>query len=323
MLIAQAPLRISFLGGGSDFQDFYAKYGGAVLSTAINKYVFVVLMERFDDKIVLNYTDREIVSRVEDIKHGLIREAMKLTRVLSGVEITTLANIPSEGSGLGSSSAITVALVHALLSYQNKLTTQADLAEAACLIEIDRLHKPIGRQDQYIAAYGGIKLIRFNDKVEVEDVLVATETMHAFNEELMMFYTGRTRQADVILADQKNNIPQRIEVLKEMRSLAIVGKEALLKGNYQEMGRLLHENWELKKKLSDKISNPDIDEMYATARAAGALGGKLLGAGGSGFLLLYVPVEKKREVKNALRGYRQLRNVVFEPCGCKVIFDRR
>jgi D-glycero-alpha-D-manno-heptose-7-phosphate kinase len=319
LIIAQSPLRISFCGGGSDFEEFYLKYGGAVLSTAIDKYVYVIVKERFDDKIVLNYREREIVDDVKDIKHDLIRESMILTGVGKGIEITTLADIPSEGTGLGSSSSITVGLLQALFAYQNEVKTQKELADLACKIEIEILHKPIGCQDQVIASFGGFRFIDFGKEIKVQSVKV---DKHRFSDNLMMFYTGITRQSSDVLADQKANISQRIEVLCEMRNLAHLGRTYLELGEYDEFARLLGKNWELKKKLSQKISTSQIDEMYDMAIKAGAISGKVTGAGAGGFLLLYVNPNKQNDVRKALHSLREL-PFAMEYDGTKIIFNHR
>jgi D-glycero-alpha-D-manno-heptose-7-phosphate kinase len=318
MLITKTPLRVSFIGGSSDFEDFYLKYGGAVLSTTIDKYVYVIIKERFDDKIVLNYREREIIDSVKDIKHDLIREAMLMTGVSKSVEITTLADIPSEGTGLGSSSSITVGLLQALFAYQNELKTQEELAHLACCIEIDKLHKPNGRQDQYEASYGGFRLISFNKEIKVHPVDFDKRKL---NDNLIMFYTGITRKSEDILSDEKANINERIEVLSQMRDLAILGTVYLEHGEFDEFGKLIGRNWEYKKQLSNKISNPQIDEIYNTALKTGAISGKILGAGAGGFFLFYVPKNKQDDVRNAIH----LREFPFkfENFGSHIIFDCR
>ena len=227
MIIVQTPLRISFFGGGTDVDEYSNKYGGITLSTAIDKYVFVIAKERFDKKIVLNYSIKEIVDSIDEIKHSLIREAMKLAGVDNGIEITTLADIPSEGTGLGSSSSITVALLHALYSYKGILVDAKKLAEDACKIEIDILHKPIGRQDQYIAAYGGFKLIKFEENnVKVMDLDLEKHIKNKLNDHLLLLYTGITRNADVILKEQNKveNINKNHELLTKIKDMAIKEK---------------------------------------------------------------------------------------------------
>src|SRR6266487_4530692 len=208
MIITQTPLRIGLLGGGTDLPGYYLEHGGRVLNCALDKYVYVILTPRFDNEIYVNYSKKEIVSRVEDLEHELVREAMRMTGVTNGVEITTLADIPSAGSGLGSSSAVTVGLLHALFAYQGRQVSAKELAEGACTIEIERCGKPIGKQDQYIAAFGGIRDIRFGpgDEVEAEDVGLSPDDRRALQQQVMLFYTGVTRSADPILAEQNDNI---------------------------------------------------------------------------------------------------------------------
>jgi D-glycero-alpha-D-manno-heptose-7-phosphate kinase len=323
MIIVQTPLRISFFGGGTDFHDFYASHGGAVLNSAIDKYVFVIVKQRFDDMIYINYSKKEIVDEVDGVEHDLVREAMRLTGVTRGVEITTLADVPSEGTGLGSSSSITVALLHALYAMRGESKTAETLAQEACRIEIDLLKKPIGVQDQYIAAYGNMRFLRFNgNKVEIESISISPEKKRALNDNLVLFYTGSTRKADSILSEQKANIGAKVGVLKEMTRLAFTAHQALRDGALDEFGEMLHQGWELKKQLATSITNPAIEEMYQAARRAGALGGKITGAGGGGFLLLYCPVERKQPVRQALRGLREL-PFHFENDGSKVIFNYR
>ncbi len=323
MIVVETPLRVSFAGGGTDFQDFYVRDGGAVLSTAIDKRVYVVVKERFDDTICVNYSKRERVNNIDELEHELVREAMRLTGSKGGIEITTLADIPSEGTGLGSSSAVTVGLLNALYAYQGETVTARKLAEQACQIEIDILKKPVGRQDQYICAFGNIRFIRFSDNtIDVEKVELAARERKRLNESLLLFYTGITRQSSEILSEQKANIEHQIDTLTEMKALAFKAKDALLAGAFDEFGEILHRNWELKKKLAGKISNSRIDEVYAAARQAGAIGGKITGAGGGGFLLLYCHYGKQDDVRAALKGLREL-PYRFQSDGSKVIFNYR
>ncbi|MBI4302340.1 MAG: GHMP kinase [Chloroflexi bacterium] len=323
MIVVQTPLRVSLLGGGTDFEDFYVNHGGAVLSSAIDKYVYVIVKERFDELICVNYSKREVVKVVDGLKHDLVREAMRLTGVEKGVEITTLADIPSEGTGLGSSSSITVGLLNALYAYQGEFKTAEALAQEACRIEVELLRKPIGRQDQYIAAYGNMRLFKFhNDGIEIQNVELEPKKKRLLGESLLLFYTGVTRSADSILFEQRANIGSNIEALKEMARLAYEGKRALAEGAVEELGYLLHRNWELKKELASGISNPAIEEMYQQARKAGALGGKVTGAGGGGFFLVCCLLERKEDVRRALKGLREL-PFGFEGDGSKVIFNYR
>lgn len=324
MIITQTPLRISFAGGGTDFKEFYTRENGCVISSAIDKYVFVVIKERFDDMIYVNYSRKEIVDKVDDLQHELVREAMRITEVSKGMELTTLADVPAEGTGLGSSSSTTVGLLHALYSYQGELKSAETLAREACHIEVDILGKPMGKQDQYIAAYGDMQFITFNsdETVKVERVTLEEEAKRRLDQGLMLFYTGITRQSSSILSEQKANIGERIEVLGQMKSLAWRARECILNNAFDEFGEILHLGWEYKRRLASKISNTQIDEMYQAARRAGAIGGKISGAGGGGFLLLYCPLEKQEDVRRALRHLREL-PFNLERDGSKVIFNIR
>jgi len=321
MIVVQTPLRISFLGGGTDFEDYYVKEGGAVLSTGINLSVYVIVKERYDDYIYINYSKKEIVENVNRIEHELAREAMRMTGIEGGVEITTLADVTSEGSGLGSSSSFTVGMLHALYAYKGELPTAETLAKQACQIEIDILHRPIGKQDQYIAAYGNLRFIKFNDStVCVEKVHISKDTKQRLNRNLMLFYTGKSRKSATVLESQKNNIDARTRELSEMKKLAFEARDCLQKGALDDFGEILHRGWEYKKKLTDKVSTTEIDNYYAVAREAGAIGGKICGAGGGGFLLLYCRQDKQEEVRRALSLLREYSFNLKED-GSKVIFN--
>ncbi|MCD6166991.1 GHMP kinase [bacterium] len=324
MIVVQTPLRISFAGGGTDLKEFWAREEGWVVSSAIDKYIYVIVKERFDDRIYINYSEKEIVDSVDDIKHELVREAMRKTGVSYGVEITTLADIPSEGSGLGSSSSVTVGLLNALYAFKGIQQPAEVLAQQACEIEIDILGKPIGKQDQYIAAYGGLRFFKFlkNGKVEVEKLPVYNENYRRFGSNLMLFYTGRTRSADNILKKQKQNTDDNIEYLRKIKYQAAEIKEYLLTNQFDKVGNVLRETWEYKKKLADGITLPEIEAMYQKALDAGALGGKISGAGGGGFLLLYCSRDKQNRVKEALKNYREF-PFLLEQDGSKVIFNYR
>ncbi|MBM4436782.1 MAG: GHMP kinase [Actinobacteria bacterium] len=324
MIISQTPLRVSFFGGGTDFPAYFRAHGGAVLSAAIDKYVFVIVKERFDDDIYLNYSRKEIVASVDAIQHELVREAMRATGVTRGVEITTLADVPSTGTGLGSSSSVLVGLLHALHAYRGRLVTSAQLAEDACRIEIEALGRPIGRQDQYIAAYGDLRLIDFGpgDAVRVTRVEASGETRARLAERLMLFFTDRTRDASTILADQQHNIPNRLADLHRLKAQAHAGAERLLAGDLDGFGASLDVAWQTKKALASGVTDQGIDTLYARARAAGALGGKITGAGGGGFLMLYAPPFAQDAVRAAMRPLREL-PVRFEVDGSKVIFNIR
>ena len=324
MIITQTPLRISFLGGGTDFPEFYQKSGGAVVSTAINKFVYVIVKERFDDLIVVNYSQRETVSCVADLKHELVREAMQIAGVEKGVEITTLADVPSSGTGLGSSSTVTVGLLQALHTYQGAIVTAEDLVGQACEIELHRCAKPMGKQDQYIAAYGGLRLIEFpaNAQARVSNILIPAKVLYEFNRRLMLFFTNLTRSSASVLTEQRENIGDRHEVLCQLRDMAYAGSKYLANGDLDALGRLMHAGWELKKELARSVSNDVINAMYQTALKAGALGGKIAGAGGGGFLLLYCPLDKQDHVREALGHLREL-PIGLERDGSKVMLNIR
>jgi D-glycero-alpha-D-manno-heptose-7-phosphate kinase len=322
MIITQTPLRIGLLGGGTDLPDYYREHGGRVLNAALDKYIYVIVKERFDDEIYVNYSRKEIVSRVEDLQHELVREAMLMTGVVSGVEITTLADIPSAGSGLGSSSAVTVGLLHALSAYAGRQVTAADLADLACQIEIERCGKPIGKQDQYIAAYGGIRDIRFGPGEEViaEEVGLSTADRRALQQQIMLFYTGVTRSANTILAEQNANVESTRPQLDLLRDLAGFAVERLQAGDVDAIGPAVRESWEAKRKLASGVSNAQIDDMVSRALDAGATGAKLTGAGGGGFLLVFSPIERQRAVRASLSDMREL-PVKLDRLGSRVILN--
>lgn len=322
MIIVQTPLRVSFFGGGTDFPDFYCAEGGAVLTSTIDKYIFVTVKRRFDHLLRVGYTKTEMVESVDEIHHELIREALRKTEILEGIEITTMGDIPSAGTGLGSSSTVTVGALQALYTLLGEIVPAERLAHEACDIELGVLHKPIGVQDQYIVAYGGMRLLEFlpDGSVSVEKVHLHPDYRRRLNDNLMLFFTGVTRSADKILSEQKKNMDGRWSVLRQLKKMAFSARGELEKGNLDAIGELLHEGWELKKQLATQISNESIDQIYNAARRAGALGGKITGAGGGGFLLLYCPYEKQDAVRNALRGLVELPFKLGSD-GSKVIFN--
>ena len=325
MIITQTPLRISFFGGGTDFKDYYRlNKGGAVLSTAIDKCIYVIIKKRFDDKIYINYSRKEIIDSVDEIRHDLVREAMRKTGIDKGVEITTLADVPSEGTGLGSSSSVTVGLLNTFYLYQVQSQSAAILARQACQIEINILKRPIGKQDQYSAAFGNLNIIKFNydDTVTLQQLSLDEEVKRELENSLMLIYTGITRRSSDILSKQEKNIKDKISVLNDIRDMVEEGKEYLIKGKLDDFGRLLHQGWERKKILAQGINNPLIEEIYQAARKAGALGGKISGAGGGGFLLLYCPVERQNRIRKTLKNLREL-PFRFEEEGTKAIFNVR
>jgi D-glycero-alpha-D-manno-heptose-7-phosphate kinase len=322
MIITQTPLRIGLLGGGTDLPSYYVEHGGRVLNCALDKYIYVIVKERFDDDIYVNYSKKEIVSRVEDLEHELVREAMLMTGVTSGVEITTLADIPSAGSGLGSSSAVTVGLLHALFAYRGRQVTAEELAERACTIEIELCGKPIGKQDQYIAAFGGIRDIRFGPGQEVvaEEVKFSMAERRALQHQIMLFYTGITRRADSILAEQNANVEATRPQLDLLRDLAGFAVERLQSGDVDAIGPAIRESWEAKRKLASGVSNDQIDGAVTRALDAGASGAKLTGAGGGGFLLVICPMERQRAVRESLADMREL-PVRLDRLGSRIVLN--
>jgi len=322
MIITQTPLRIGLLGGGTDLPGYYKENGGRVLNCALDKYVYVIVKQRFDDDIYVNYSKKEIVSRVGDLEHELVREAMRMTGVTQGVEITTLADIPSAGSGLGSSSAVTVGLLHALFAYQGRQVSAEELAERACVIEIERCGKPIGKQDQYIAAFGGIRDIRFGpgDGVVAEEVELAAADRRALQQQIMLFYTGITRSANTILVEQNANMAATRPQLDLLRDLAGFAVDRLRNGDVDAVGPVLRESWEAKRKLASGVSNDRIDAAVSRALDAGASGAKLTGAGGGGFLLVICPMEQQRAVRVSLADMREL-PVKLDRLGSRVVLN--
>jgi len=324
MIISRTPLRISFAGGGSDLPAFYRQELGAVVSTTIDKYIYITVNPKFDDSIRASYSRTEIVNNVNELRHELIREALKMVRINKSIEITSISDIPSRGTGLGSSSTYTVGLLNALYAHRNYFAGAERLAREACIIEIERCGKPIGKQDQYIAAYGGLQFIRFNvdESVFVDPVVCIPETRKRLQEGLLMLYTGLVRNADEILSEQSRNTQtdeEKRASLRRMVRLAEQMREALLRNDLDGFGEVLHAGWMDKRKLASGISRPCIDEWYERARAHGAIGGKILGAGGGGFLLLYAPPERHAEICEALPGLRPI-DFRFSPQGSKLIY---
>lgn len=322
MIVTQTPLRIGLVGGGTDLPAYYREHGGRVLNAAIDKYVYVIVKQRFDDDIYVNYSKKEIVSRVEDLKHELVREAMQMAGVQGGVEITTLADIPSAGSGLGSSSSITVGLLQALFAYRGRALSAAELAERACTIEIDHCRKPIGKQDQYAAAFGGLSDIQFGpgDAVSVDEIRLIPVVHRKVQRELMLFFTGITRSADPILGEQNANLEDRISQFDQLRDLAGEAADGLRCADVGALAKALRKSWLTKRQLATGISNSAIDDIVDGALAAGASAAKVTGAGGGGFLLVICPVEAQQEVRVRLARLNEL-PIKLEPLGSRVIFN--
>jgi D-glycero-alpha-D-manno-heptose-7-phosphate kinase len=320
MIITRTPLRVGLVGGGTDLPDYYREHGGRVLNAAIDKYVYVVVKQRFDDDIYVNYSSKEIVSRVEDLQHELVREALHMTGIRGGVEITTLSDIPSSGgSGLGSSSAVTVGLLQALFTYQGRQLTAEELADRACAIEIDRCRKPIGKQDQYAAAYGGVCDIRFGpgDRVVVDQLALTPQVRRKVQAELLLFFTGVTRSANSILSEQTANIADRLPQLHQLRDLAGEAANGLRDGDVDALGVAMNKSWAAKRELASGVSTSQIDEAVEAAISAGV---KVTGAGGGGFLLVVCPLENQRRVREQLAHLREL-PISIEPYGSRVILN--
>jgi D-glycero-alpha-D-manno-heptose-7-phosphate kinase len=325
VIITRTPLRVSFAGGGTDLPAFYRTYGGgAVTSAAIDRYIHVLVNEKFDRSIRVAYSRTENVDHLEDLQHGLVREAMRATGVHESLEVHTIADIPSEGTGLGSSSTLTVGLLNALYAYRGVLKDPAELAEEACRIEIDRLGGTLGKQDQYIAAFGGIEYFDFraDDSVRASPIPLSTAHRLEFSDHLSLFYTGVTRRAEGILADQNSRTAENQESLVRIRELAAVARTAIVQHDWGALGSVLDEGWQLKRRLTAGISNETIDRQYAAAKAAGAYGGKITGAGGGGFLLLLHPPERSRQISEALSPLARL-PVRITPEGSRILFVGR
>ncbi|HIK00790.1 TPA: GHMP kinase [archaeon] len=323
MIISRTPLRVSFAGGGTDLKEYYSRQVGAVISTAIDKYVYITVNNKFDSDIRVKYSKTENVDSAEQLEHPLFRETMKFTGVTKGVEITSVADVPTRGSGLGSSSTFTVGLLNALYAYKGQHTTAEKLASEACKIEIDILKEPIGKQDQYIAAYGGFDYIQFmpDGIVKVDPIIIKKDVKEEIESNMSLFFTGIERKSSEILNVQKKvtGEKEKVEILTKMRDIAAEMRNALHDGEAQKVGELLHKGWELKKKVVGGISNQIIDEMYAKARKAGASGGKVCGAGGGGFVLIYAPEEKMERVRQALKGHKEL-PFKFSQEGSKIVY---
>ena len=312
MIITRAPFRVSFCGGGSDIPSFYEKYGGCVLSTTIRKYMYLTIHNYFyKDRISLKYSHAEEVEDFESIQHKYFRQCLRDFN-LKGIEITSMADIPA-GTGLGSSSAFTVSLLHLLYTYKGEYVSKYKLAKDACEVELEKLGEPIGKQDQFAAAFGGLKFYEFlpSGFVNVEPIIMKPESYKKLESNIMMFYIGGTHSASEILKEQKKNIgafgsENKINAQKRMCEIARYLKKSLQENDVDALGELLHENWVLKKSLAGGISNPLIDDVYDRALCAGAKGGKLLGAGGAGFMIFYVPRDKHNRVRKALFDLREM-----------------
>jgi len=326
MIISKTPLRASFFGGGTDFSAYYENSSlgyGTVVSTALDMYVYITVNKKFDDMVRVVYSGNELVSHVDEVKHNIIREAMKIVGIERGIEIIYMADIPlsSAGVGLASSSALAVGVLNALHAYKGEFVSPETLAREACEIEINRLGQRIGIQDQFAVAHGGINQYKFfNDgSVSVAPVCCKKETMDRLKSNLLMFYTGTTRDSRKILDEQSDTILDKTKMLDDLVLTTNRAIDALYQDNPDFWGTELDRTWAIKKKFAGGVTNPMIDDMYERAKNAGALGGKILGAGGGGFLLCYVPKEKQNDVKNALSDFSCMD---FKCCpeGSRIIF---
>jgi D-glycero-alpha-D-manno-heptose-7-phosphate kinase len=325
MIITRTPLRISFAGGSTDLPSFYREFGGgAVTSAAIDRFIHVLVNEKFDPSIRVAYSKTENVDAVDDLQHGLVREALRLTQVHRAVEVHTIADIPGEGTGIGSSSTLTVGLLNALYAYKGQLVDAARLAEEACRIEINILHGTLGKQDQYIAAFGGLHYFEFrpDDTVRVHPIPLSRADLDTLSSHLSLFYTGVARSAQPILKEQDARTVVNRDALFRMRDMAGEMRDAFVARNWDQAGALLDEGWQLKRGLAAGISNERIDDWYARGKAAGALGGKITGAGGGGFLLLFHPPERSAQVAKALSPMERMA-VRISPEGSRILTVHR
>ena len=326
MIIARSPLRVSLGGGGTDLPSYYREHEGFLLAAAIDKYVFVTVMRPFTPGVFLKYSNLEHVNKISEIKHPIIREVLAMGELeVPQVEITTLADIPS-GTGLGSSGSFTTALIKAVYAHRRKLILPQDLAELACHVEIDRLQEPIGKQDQYIAAYGGLTCFTFHkdNRVTAKPLKISQETLYDLEDHLLLFFTGFSRSAGGILKDQKvrtqKNDNEMLKNLHYVKELGLRSQEALEKGDGEGFGKIMHEHWEHKKKRSGGMSNPKIDEWYELGMKNGAVGGKLVGAGGGGFLMFYAGDRQRLRLAMARAGLEEVR-FRFDFEGTKIVLN--
>ena len=326
MIIARSPLRISLGGGGTDLPSYYEQFGGFLIAAAIDKYVYVTVMRPFMQGIYLKYSELEHVERIEDVRHPIIRESLSMMDLRTPqIEITTLADIPA-GTGLGSSGSFTTALLKALYSHRRRLLHPAELARLACHVEIDRLREPVGKQDQYIAAYGGISCFDFRQdgSVEARPLAISMDTLFDLEDHLLLFFTGFSRSAGSILKDQHIRSqavdPEMLANLHYVKDLGYRSQAALERGKCGEFGELMHEHWEHKKRRSKGMSNPRIDEWYELGRTHGAVGGKLVGAGGGGFLMFYAEDRTSLRQSMSHAGLEEVR-FRFDFEGTKVLLS--
>jgi D-glycero-alpha-D-manno-heptose-7-phosphate kinase len=323
MILTRTPFRISFAGGGSDLRSFYSRRPGAVVSTTIDKAMYVAIHPYFHDKIRIKYSRTEDVASAADVQHPLVRECLRMVGIERGMEIASFADVPA-GTGMGSSSAFTVGLLHALMARAGRALTPEGLAAAACQIEIDELAEPIGKQDQYATAYGGLNYIRFlsDERVQITPIQCSLNARETLNARLMLFYVGQERPANALLAEQARNMAdsEKFQRVSRMADLAEELRRALEKNNVDSFGEILHQGWLMKSGVAAGISNDLIESSYRLGREAGAEGGKLLGAGGGGFLLLYCRESKQAQLRTALAHLREMPFRMSSE-GTRLLFD--
>jgi D-glycero-alpha-D-manno-heptose-7-phosphate kinase len=322
MIISKTPLRMSWVGGGSDIPAFYKEELGAVLSTSIDRYVYIALNPKFDGRIRLNYSKTEEVDFVNQIEHPIFRETLLHMGINGGIEIASMADIPSKGSGLGSSSSFTVGLLNALNAYKNQFSSKEKLASEACVIEILKCGEPIGKQDQYAAAYGGMNLIKFhsNESVTIDPIICSPQLMQMIEDYTLVFFTGRTRSASELLAQQSKDLHSvnKKLLMRRMVELAFDLKNEIESNSITNFGEILHENWALKSQLTKGITDPEIDSWYNEGIKNGALGGKLLGAGNGGFIMFFAPPEKHNLIAKSLPNLQRIK-FKFDRNGSQIV----
>ena len=326
MIVSRVPVRLSMGGGGTDFKGYYEKYGGFLLAATINKYIFIVVNKRYNKDIRLSYSKTEIVSSLDDIEHNIIRESLKFTGIKDQIEVASIADVPAK-CGLGTSSAFCVALLYALYSFKKKSISFKELAESACQIEIDILKAPIGKQDQYATTFGGFNAYWFNKdgSVIIRPLNMTTERLMKLQNNLLLFYLKKNRSASTVLSEQdqkiKKGIKDTVDRLHKIKEIGLQSKRILEKGNIDDFGEILHAHWTIKKGLTSKVSDEWIDEVYSIALHNGATGGKVVGAGGGGFLLTYCPKEKTRLISALKKAGIQPMWFSFEQEGAKLVFS--